>query len=70
MKKRRTEEETDRDVMAKCSDKSEACAASPEGPMGYFANMMDHCYDYAVAAKAAGRPVVGRWPPDGAESAE
>ncbi|MCY2925057.1 MAG: 2-hydroxyacyl-CoA dehydratase family protein, partial [Planctomycetota bacterium] len=44
--------------MAKCSDKSEACAASPEGPMGYFANMMDHCYDYAVAAKAAGKPVV------------
>ncbi len=30
----------------------------PEGPLGYFANMMDHCYDYAVAAKTAGRPVV------------
>jgi benzoyl-CoA reductase/2-hydroxyglutaryl-CoA dehydratase subunit BcrC/BadD/HgdB len=25
----------------------------------YFSNMIDHCYDYAEAAKARGRPIVG-----------
>jgi benzoyl-CoA reductase/2-hydroxyglutaryl-CoA dehydratase subunit BcrC/BadD/HgdB len=30
-----------------------------EGPISWFADMIDHCYDYAVAAKEQGRPVVG-----------
>jgi benzoyl-CoA reductase/2-hydroxyglutaryl-CoA dehydratase subunit BcrC/BadD/HgdB len=28
-------------------------------PSAWFAGMMDHCYDFAEAAKAQGRPVVG-----------
>ncbi len=28
-------------------------------PLAWFAEMIDHCYDYAQAAKAAGRPIVG-----------
>jgi benzoyl-CoA reductase/2-hydroxyglutaryl-CoA dehydratase subunit BcrC/BadD/HgdB len=28
-------------------------------PLAWFAGMIDHCYDYAEAAKAQGRPVVG-----------
>ena len=28
-------------------------------PLDWFAGMIDHCYDYAEAAKAQGRPVVG-----------
>jgi benzoyl-CoA reductase/2-hydroxyglutaryl-CoA dehydratase subunit BcrC/BadD/HgdB len=35
-----------------------ATPAIPE-PLAWFADMIDHCYDYAEAAKAAGRPVVG-----------
>jgi benzoyl-CoA reductase/2-hydroxyglutaryl-CoA dehydratase subunit BcrC/BadD/HgdB len=33
-----------------------SCAATPTE---WFANMLDHCYEYARTAKAAGRPVVG-----------
>ncbi len=29
------------------------------GPLAWFAGMIDHCYDFAEAAKAQGRPVVG-----------
>ncbi len=29
------------------------------GPLAWFAGMIDHCYDYAESAKAAGRPIVG-----------
>ena len=29
------------------------------GPLAWFANMIDHCYEHAETAKAAGRPVVG-----------
>ena len=32
--------------------------ASPD-PLAWFAGMMDHCYDYAQAARARGRPIVG-----------
>jgi len=44
------------------SDK--CCGASSQtgdasGPLAWFADMVDHCYDFAEAAKAAGRPVVG-----------
>jgi benzoyl-CoA reductase/2-hydroxyglutaryl-CoA dehydratase subunit BcrC/BadD/HgdB len=28
-------------------------------PLAWFAGMIDHCYDYAEAAKAQGRPIVG-----------
>ncbi|MDR3377056.1 MAG: double-cubane-cluster-containing anaerobic reductase [Verrucomicrobiae bacterium] len=33
--------------------------ADASGPLAWFAGMIDHCYDHAEAAKAAGRPVVG-----------
>jgi len=29
------------------------------GPLAWFGAMLDHCYDFAEAAKAQGRPVVG-----------
>jgi len=32
---------------------------TPTGPFEWFEDMIDHCYDYAEEAKAAGRPVVG-----------
>jgi benzoyl-CoA reductase/2-hydroxyglutaryl-CoA dehydratase subunit BcrC/BadD/HgdB len=40
------------------------CNASPlkgtrTGALDWFADMVDHCYDYAEAAQAQGRPVVG-----------
>jgi len=28
-------------------------------PLAWFADMIDHCYDYAEAARGAGRPIVG-----------
>src|SRR5512144_2324282 len=28
-------------------------------PLAYFADMVDHCYDYAEAAKRDGKPVIG-----------
>jgi len=30
-----------------------------DGPLSYFADMIDHCYEAAVAAKEAGKPIVG-----------
>lgn len=33
-------------------------SAAP-APVAWFADMIDHCYDYAEAAKTEGRPVVG-----------
>ena len=36
------------------------CKKSCSGGAGaYFDDMIDHCYDYAIAAKEAGRPIVG-----------
>ena len=32
---------------------------SPRLPLPYFADMIDHCLDYASEAKKAGRPIVG-----------
>jgi benzoyl-CoA reductase/2-hydroxyglutaryl-CoA dehydratase subunit BcrC/BadD/HgdB len=29
------------------------------GPLAWFGGMIDHCYDYAEAARGAGRPIVG-----------
>ncbi len=34
-------------------------AASGNGPLAWFDRMIEHCYEYAKAEKAAGRPVVG-----------
>ncbi len=33
-------------------------AGAPD-PLAYFGNMVDHCCEYAAAAKAEGRPIVG-----------
>ncbi len=34
-------------------------AVSADGPMAWFEDMIDNCYDYAEEAKSNGRPVVG-----------
>ena len=41
-----------------CNQSSTPSAAAPV-PAAWFADMIDHCYDFAAAAKAQGRPVVG-----------
>jgi benzoyl-CoA reductase/2-hydroxyglutaryl-CoA dehydratase subunit BcrC/BadD/HgdB len=41
-----------------CQSPAARAEALPE-PLAWFAGMMDHCYDYAEAAKAQGRPIVG-----------
>jgi benzoyl-CoA reductase/2-hydroxyglutaryl-CoA dehydratase subunit BcrC/BadD/HgdB len=43
---------------------SPPCPAKPQppaadGPLGWFAEMIDHCYDYATTAREEGRPIVG-----------
>ena len=46
--------------MASAAATSDGRPAEPaEGPCAWFARMIDHCCQYAAAAKAAGRPVVG-----------
>ncbi len=50
--------------MAKCCCQSiagdgPAERGKAEDPCAWFARMIDHCYEYAVAAKAVGQPVVG-----------
>jgi benzoyl-CoA reductase/2-hydroxyglutaryl-CoA dehydratase subunit BcrC/BadD/HgdB len=42
-------------MMAKCCSKK----ASGDGRFAWFDGMIEHCYDYATAAKKSGRPVVG-----------
>jgi benzoyl-CoA reductase/2-hydroxyglutaryl-CoA dehydratase subunit BcrC/BadD/HgdB len=37
----------------------ETPVTSVEGHLAWFQDMVDHCYDYAEAAKAQGRPMVG-----------
>lgn len=32
---------------------------APASPLEYFGDMIDHCYEYARAAKAEGRPIIG-----------
>ncbi len=34
-------------------------AAANADPLAYFGDMIDHCYDYAEAARKHGRPIVG-----------
>ncbi|MCX6344399.1 MAG: double-cubane-cluster-containing anaerobic reductase [Armatimonadetes bacterium] len=48
--------------MAKCSNKKpiKAGSCATKGtPIEWFEDMIDHCYDYAQAAKNAGKPIVG-----------
>src|ERR1035437_9975451 len=41
-----------------CCQPPAAREANP-APLAWFAGMIDHCYDFAEAAKARGRPIVG-----------
>jgi benzoyl-CoA reductase/2-hydroxyglutaryl-CoA dehydratase subunit BcrC/BadD/HgdB len=34
-------------------------SATENGPLGWFANMIENCYEYASARHAAGQPIVG-----------
>jgi benzoyl-CoA reductase/2-hydroxyglutaryl-CoA dehydratase subunit BcrC/BadD/HgdB len=36
-----------------------SAAGTDGGPLAWFAGMIDHCYDYAEAARSEGRPIVG-----------
>jgi benzoyl-CoA reductase/2-hydroxyglutaryl-CoA dehydratase subunit BcrC/BadD/HgdB len=38
---------------------AKSAAAPGADPLQWFAGMLDHCYQYASAAKSAGKPVVG-----------
>ena len=39
--------------------RSTATSGEPPDPLAWFSGMIDHCYDYAEAARAQGRPIVG-----------
>src|SRR5512136_2705983 len=39
--------------------RSSAGRGEPPEPLTWFADMVDHCYDYAEHARADGRPIVG-----------
>ena len=39
--------------------RSTAAPNEPPDPLAWFGGMIDHCYDYAEAAKGQGRPIVG-----------
>jgi len=41
------------------SQPSSAARNQPPAPLAWFSGMIDHCYDYAEAARGAGRPIVG-----------
>ncbi|MHC4206479.1 MAG: double-cubane-cluster-containing anaerobic reductase [Planctomycetota bacterium] len=43
----------------KCSSPKQAAKGSEFGPLGWFGNMIQNCYDYATDAKAQGRHIVG-----------
>ena len=45
-------------IQSACCPSSTVSGASP-GPLAWFAGMTDHCYDFAEAARAQGRPIVG-----------
>ncbi len=47
--------------MAECCGKNDDAerGASSADPHAWFGRMINHCYDYAAAAKADGRPIVG-----------
>jgi benzoyl-CoA reductase/2-hydroxyglutaryl-CoA dehydratase subunit BcrC/BadD/HgdB len=41
------------------SSERENRSADPHSPLAWFADMIDHCYEYASARHAEGRPIVG-----------
>jgi benzoyl-CoA reductase/2-hydroxyglutaryl-CoA dehydratase subunit BcrC/BadD/HgdB len=41
-----------------CQEFPASCGEQPD-PLAWFGGMIDHCYDYAEAARGAGRPIVG-----------
>jgi benzoyl-CoA reductase/2-hydroxyglutaryl-CoA dehydratase subunit BcrC/BadD/HgdB len=43
----------------KCCQASSVTSRNEADPQAWFGGMIDHCYDYAEAAKAEGRPIVG-----------
>jgi benzoyl-CoA reductase/2-hydroxyglutaryl-CoA dehydratase subunit BcrC/BadD/HgdB len=43
----------------KCSSPKPAIAEPAIGPLSWFGNMIQHCYEYATDAKAKGKPIVG-----------
>src|ERR1017187_9983326 len=50
----------ERETMAEQTrNRSSATGDETPDPLAWFAGMIDHCYDYAEAAKGAGRPIVG-----------
>jgi benzoyl-CoA reductase/2-hydroxyglutaryl-CoA dehydratase subunit BcrC/BadD/HgdB len=45
--------------MAECCGKKDDGGSQADDPCAWFGRMIEHCHQYAAAAKAAGRPVVG-----------
>ena len=43
----------------KCSTHKPAAKDLANGPLGWFGNMIQHCYEYATDAKAKGKHIVG-----------
>ena len=43
----------------KCSSPKQAARGPTIGPLGWFGNMIQNCYDYATDAKAKGKHIVG-----------
>jgi benzoyl-CoA reductase/2-hydroxyglutaryl-CoA dehydratase subunit BcrC/BadD/HgdB len=43
----------------KCSSPKPAIEGPANGPLGWFGNMIQNCYDYATDAKAKGKHIVG-----------
>lgn len=42
-----------------CSSRQQPAAPEPSSPLDYFGRMIDHCYEFAEAARGRGRPIVG-----------
>ncbi len=43
----------------KCSDPKPTAKGPTIGPLSWFGNMIEHCYEYATDAKAGGKRIVG-----------
>ena len=46
-------------MISDSSQRLSAAGNDPLDPAAWFADMIDHCYDYAEAARAAGQPIIG-----------
>ena len=45
-----------------CAPPAPSCpkpCSAPAGPLAWFGDMIEHCYDYALAARDEGKPIVG-----------